>query len=87
MKDFSLPDFISVAKLLHLDAVGDKNVLFDNIFNSLTNLNDFQNAINSSFFSESENETIFQRNSHIESSSDLNNVVITTASTQNSNYC
>ena len=85
LKDFSLPDFISVANLLHLDAVGDKNVLCDSIFNSLTNLNDFQNAIDSSFLSESENETNFQRESQIESSSDLDTNAMITASAQNSN--
>ncbi|GFS86276.1 uncharacterized protein LOC105457711 [Trichonephila clavipes] len=66
LTEFSLPDFISVANLLHLDVKTNEQNLCNSIFKALTNLDEFQLTLNNSetSFSESENvvsKTTFQK--------------------------
>ncbi|GFV84977.1 uncharacterized protein LOC105457711 [Trichonephila clavipes] len=66
LTEFSLPDFISVANLLHLDVETNKQNLCNSIFKALTNLDEFQLTLNNSetSFSEGENvvsKTTFQK--------------------------
>ncbi|GFU96202.1 uncharacterized protein LOC105457711 [Trichonephila clavipes] len=57
LTEFPLPDFISVAYLLHLDEETNEKNLCNSIFKALTNLDEFQLTLNNSetSFSESEN--------------------------------
>ncbi|GFU73419.1 uncharacterized protein LOC105457711 [Trichonephila clavipes] len=66
LTEFSLPDFISVANLLHLDVETNEQNLCNSIFKALTNLDEFQLTLNNSetSFSEGENvvsKTTFQK--------------------------
>ncbi|GFW67429.1 uncharacterized protein LOC105457711 [Trichonephila clavipes] len=66
LTEFSLPDFISVANLLHLDVETNEQNVCNSIFKALTNLDEFQLTLNNSetSFSESENvvsKTTFQK--------------------------
>ncbi|GFT11315.1 uncharacterized protein LOC105457711 [Trichonephila clavipes] len=66
LTEFSLPDFISVANLLHLDVERNEQNLCNSIFKALTNLDEFQLTLNNSeaSFSEGENvvsKTTFQK--------------------------
>ncbi|GFX16787.1 uncharacterized protein LOC105457711 [Trichonephila clavipes] len=66
LTEFSLPDFISVANLLHLDVETNEQNLCNSIFKALTNLNEYQLTLNNSeaSFSEGENvvsKTTFQK--------------------------
>ncbi|GFS49044.1 uncharacterized protein LOC105457711 [Trichonephila clavipes] len=66
LTEFSLPDFISVADLLHLDVETSEQNLCNSIFKALTNLDEFQLTLNISeaSFSEGENvvsKTTFQK--------------------------
>ncbi|GFU42784.1 retrovirus-related Pol polyprotein from transposon 412 [Trichonephila clavipes] len=66
LTEFSLPDFISVANLLHLDVETNEQNLCKSIFKALTNLDEFQLTLNNSeaSFSEGENvvsKTTFQK--------------------------
>ncbi|GFX33668.1 uncharacterized protein LOC105457711 [Trichonephila clavipes] len=66
LTEFSLPDFISVANLLHLDVETNEKNLCNSIFKALTNLDEFQLTLNNSetSFSDSENvvsKTTFQK--------------------------
>ncbi|GFV20662.1 uncharacterized protein LOC105457711 [Trichonephila clavipes] len=66
LTEFLLPDFISVANLLHLDVETNEQNLCNGIFKALTNLDEFQLTLNNSetSFSEGENvvsKTTFQK--------------------------
>ncbi|GFU43845.1 uncharacterized protein LOC105457711 [Trichonephila clavipes] len=66
LTEFSLPDFISVANLLHLDVETNEQNLCNSIFKAFTNLDEFQLTLNNSetSFSECENvvsKTTFQK--------------------------
>ncbi|GFX82763.1 retrovirus-related Pol polyprotein from transposon 17.6 [Trichonephila clavipes] len=66
LTEFSLPDFIAVANLLHLDVETNEQNLCNSIFKALTNLDEFQLILNNSetSYSEGENvvsETTFQK--------------------------
>ncbi|GFW98388.1 retrovirus-related Pol polyprotein from transposon 297 [Trichonephila clavipes] len=66
LTEFSLPDFISVTNLLHLDVETNEQNLCNSIFKALTNLDEFQLTLNNSeaSFSEGENvvsKTTFQK--------------------------
>ncbi|GFT81523.1 retrovirus-related Pol polyprotein from transposon 412 [Trichonephila clavipes] len=66
LTEFSLPDFISVANLLHLDVETNEQNLCNSIFKTLTNLDEFQLTLNNleASFSEGENvvsKTTFQK--------------------------
>ncbi|GFS53524.1 uncharacterized protein LOC105457711, partial [Nephila pilipes] len=54
--ELSLPDLISVADLLHLDVKTNEQNLYDSIFKSLKNLDEFQVTLNNSESSISETE-------------------------------
>ncbi|GFT97195.1 uncharacterized protein LOC105457711 [Trichonephila clavipes] len=66
LTEFSLPDFISIANLLHLDVETNQQNLCNSIFKALTNLDEFQLTLNNleASFSEGENvvsKTTFQK--------------------------
>ncbi|GFS70645.1 retrovirus-related Pol polyprotein from transposon 17.6 [Trichonephila clavipes] len=66
LTEFSLPDFISVANLLHLNVETNEQNLCNSIFKALTSLDKFQLTLNNSetSFSEGENvvsKTTFQK--------------------------
>ncbi|GFS66151.1 uncharacterized protein LOC105457711 [Trichonephila inaurata madagascariensis] len=58
LTEFSLPDFISVPNLLHLDVETNVQNLCNSIFKALTNLDEFQLTLNSSETSFSETEKV-----------------------------
>ncbi|GFW20797.1 uncharacterized protein LOC105457711 [Trichonephila clavipes] len=56
LTEFSLPDYISVANVLHLDVETNEQNLCNSIFKALTNLDEFQLTLNNSETSFSESE-------------------------------
>ncbi|GFS63857.1 uncharacterized protein LOC105457711 [Trichonephila clavipes] len=63
--EFSLPDFISVANLLHLDVETNEQNLCNSIFKALTNLDEFQLTLNNSEASFSEGENVVSKTHHV----------------------
>ncbi|GFV77752.1 uncharacterized protein LOC105457711 [Trichonephila clavipes] len=61
LTEFSLPDFISVANLLHLDVETNEQNLCNSIFKALTNLDEFQLTLNNSEASFSEGENVVSK--------------------------
>ncbi|GFV77629.1 transposon Tf2-9 polyprotein [Trichonephila clavipes] len=61
LTEFSLPDFISVANLLHLDVETNEQNLCNSIFKALTNLDEFQQTLNNSEASFSEGENVVSK--------------------------
>ncbi|GFV01960.1 uncharacterized protein LOC105457711 [Trichonephila clavipes] len=65
LTEFSLPDFISVANLLHLDVETNEQNLCNSIFKALTNLDEFQLTLNNSEASFSEGENVVSKTNHV----------------------
>ncbi|GFV92218.1 uncharacterized protein K02A2.6-like [Trichonephila clavipes] len=65
LTEFSLPDFISVANLLHLDVETNEQNLCNSIFKALTNLDEFQLTFNNSETSFSESENVVSKTNHV----------------------
>ncbi|GFV57697.1 uncharacterized protein LOC105457711 [Trichonephila clavipes] len=65
LTEFSLPDFISVANLLHLDVETNEQNLCNSIFKDLTNLDEFQLTLNNSKASFSEGENVVSKTNHV----------------------
>ncbi|GFX00124.1 retrovirus-related Pol polyprotein from transposon 297 [Trichonephila clavipes] len=63
--EFSLPDFISVANLLHLDVETNEQNLCNSIFKALTKLDEFQLTLNNSEASFSEGENVVSKSKHV----------------------
>ncbi|GFU62463.1 uncharacterized protein LOC105457711 [Trichonephila clavipes] len=65
LTEFSLPDFISVTNLLHLDVETNEQNLCNSIFKALTNLDEFQLTLNNLEASFSEGENVVSKTNHV----------------------